>query len=802
MENKTVETLIGLWSLAVQEDPQRRPSCKVEDGNFILTIRGKQEGWTEVVAAAGVPDTAVQTITNDTLTCVWPSYADAIFGPGGLMAQALPNYETRIPQLHMARMVQRAIEMGQPAAIEAGTGVGKSFAYATICMMMGKKVVISTSNKALQMQLYRKDIPFLQTLFPGKKVALVQGKQNYACHTKAADKNAGAYTIDGELLDWYLKTETGNVEEIPFAVEPDVLRGFTADAYCGGKHCDRYGDCFYYLSKVTRADADVLICNHMLLAMHQLYPGAGIITDPDVIVVDEAHKFADYMRNAVGTEFGLNTIDKRLRLAEKYEVESDDADRLKRRFFAAITDRVDNNTERQIGVDRHDVLGDGVRLAEEMMAIADAIWKPGDMPSDGEERKRKVDADQVRNVADALSFFSHATHDGFVRWIEQDNGALSCRHVPFDVSAHIAKMAGFEEGKAIVLDHTHCARCGRKLTSATVALLEGLPYGPDCIRHVDIMGDAEQVSLEEWLHQDRERPAVTHERTPIIFCSATLAAPDMAAFLRECGLPWALQMVAASPFDYQRSALLYIPAAIAPAPGKGEYDSWLVNQVEELVECSQGGAFCLFTSYKTMRLVEQRLHWTFERKGWPVYVQGQLPKLEIVKRFVEDGNGVLFATKSFWEGVSIDGTALRMVIIDKMPFEPPTPLNTAQEAALQQWAREQGMTDKQAEWYPFEALRVPKAIIDLKQGAGRLIRTHTDWGCIAILDNRIRTAQYARRLVLPALPPAHLTSHIHEVDAFYQDRLQPAPSVTLGDLTPAQQVVEVGSIINAEEFFF
>lgn len=801
MDNKTVETLIHLWSLAVQEDPQRRPSCVVNDGNFVLTIRGKQETWAEVVAAAGVPSHAEQTIDGDVLTCVWPSHADAIFGENGLMAQHLPNYEVRIPQLHMARMVQRAIEMGQPAAIEAGTGVGKSFSYAAICMAMGKRVVISTSNKALQMQLYRKDIPFLQTLFPGKQVALVQGKQNYACRMKAEDANAGAYKIQGDLLDWYLSTTSGNTEEIPFAVNPEDLRNITADPYCAGKTCAKYGECFYYLSKAERANADVLICNHMLLAMHQLYPGAGILPVFDVIVVDEAHKFADYMRNAIGTEFGLNSIEKRLRLAEKYDCDVEDADKLKRSFFRSIADRIGNSAERQIGVDSQDIIPEGEKLANEMLRLADEIWPSEDMPSEPSERKRKVDADQLRSIADSLAFFSRATQVGFVRWLEQDNGAISCRHVPYDVSEQIARMAGFQQGQAITIDHTRCARCGRKLTAEKVAILEGLPYGPDCIRHVDLMGDAESVSLDEWLSTEREAPTVTHEKTPIIFCSATLAAPDMAAFLRECGLPYALQMIAASPFDYESNALLYVPPAIAPAPGKGDYDAWLVEEVDRLVHCSKGGAFLLFTSYRTMNHAEQRLRWEFERKGWPVFKQGSMPKLELVKRFVEDGNGVLFATKSFWEGVSIDGSALRLVVIDKMPFEAPTPLNQAQEAALRVWAREQGMAEQQIEWYPFEALRVPRMIIDLKQGAGRLIRTGTDWGVIAILDSRLRAAQYARRLVLPALPPARLTSHIHEVDAFYQNKICPSTSL-LNELTPAEQVAEIGAVIHADELPF
>jgi ATP-dependent DNA helicase DinG len=370
--------------------------------------------------------------------------------------------------------------------------------------------------------------------------------------------------------------------------------------------------------------------------------------------------------------------------------------------------------------------------------------------------------------------------------------------VPHSVAEYVSRMAGFQRDDAPAQrGHTHCARCGRKLTSETVAVLEGKPYGPDCIRHVDLMGDAEHVTLAEWLTAEPSEPTVNHSAlaTPVVFTSATLAAPDMSSFMREAGLPYALQMVASSPFDYETNALLYVPsAADAPVPTKGnEYRNWLVEEMERLVKASQGGAFLLFTSYDAMRFASERLRWTFEQRGYPVFVQGQLPKLEIVKRFAAAGNGVLFATKSFWEGVSIDGEALRLVVIDKMPFEAPSPLNAAQEAALTQWAREQGMGDKEAEWYPFENLRVPRMIIDLKQGTGRLIRTQTDWGVIAILDARLRSAQYARRLVLPSLPPAKLTSQLYMVDDFFHSRKAKA-TTRFKNLTPVEQLAAIATV--------
>jgi ATP-dependent DNA helicase DinG len=761
----------------------------MDGGHFLLSIRGNRERWAEICEAAGVPSHAEQIEDGDALYVRWPSVADDIFGPKGLIAQALPYYEMRLPQLHMARLVQRAIEMRQPAIVEAGTGTGKSFAYAAVCMAMGKRVAISTSNKALQMQLYRKDIPFLQSLFPGKKMALVQGKANYACRKRVEDVSAGVYTISGDLLEWYTTTETGNVEEIPFAVDYRDLNQMTVDRYCMGRQCSRYGDCFYYAAKRARVDADVLICNHALLALHHLYPGAGILPPVDVIVVDEAHKFADYMRNAVGGEFALDSISRRVTLAAQHDVETDAAFRVVAEFNQSVLGIVGNKADMEIGIAHDTTVAQGAEMAQALYALADEIWDDGDMPETPSDKRRQVDATQIRSTADHVNAFAKAGDGEIVRWLAVKDGQITCIYQPHSVAEQVAALCGFVTvTPAASKRHTQCTRCGRELTAATVAVLDGFPYGPDCIRHVDPFDDAEQVLLAEWLNQ--EPPAPHQEQrfaTPVIFTSATLAAPDMAAFRREAGLPYALEMVAASPFDFPRNALLYIPPASAPAPSAAEYPNWVADEMAKLVRAAGGGAFLLFTSYTNMRHVAGRLRHDFEDAGMLALVQGELPKMEIVKRFIEAENAVLFATKSFWEGVSIDGEALRLVVIDKMPFDPPRPLTTAQEAALTRWAIAQGMSGKTAEWYPFEALRVPRMTIELKQGAGRLIRTQTDYGVIAILDSRLRSAQYARRLVLPALPPAKITPYLFEIDEFFHERK--GRGRRLAQMTPLQQAV-------------
>ena len=278
--------MISLWQSACQDTP-KRPSARVEDGHFVLTVNGNRGNWAAITQAAGVPANATTTIDGDTMVVRWPSVADQIFGAHGHIAKLLPNYEVRLPQLYMARLVQRAIEMREPAVVEAGTGTGKSYAYAAVCMALNKKVIISTSNKALQMQLVEKDLPFLQRIWPGKKVAVSVGKGNYACRFKCGEDG---FAISGnELFDWYQRTATGNTEEIDFAVNYKDVAKLTVDDECTGKHCSLYAECFYYRARVALQNADVVVTNHALLCLDQVAEG-HILPPCDVVVVDEAHK--------------------------------------------------------------------------------------------------------------------------------------------------------------------------------------------------------------------------------------------------------------------------------------------------------------------------------------------------------------------------------------------------------------------------------------------------------------------------------------------------------------------------------
>ena len=444
-----------------------------------------------------------------------------------------------------------------------------------------------------------------------------------------------------------------------------------------------------------------------------------------------------------------------------------------------------NNTDdAQISIGKDEPVGGAQNMANRLLYLAEDVWPEDELPSDPDEKKRARKAQRIRSMAGKLALVAGPTPDGYVRWIEQGrNGepAKLCAQ-PFDVSQWIAELAGVAASLTAVPptlrpDWTRCERCRRTLTAEKVAILDGKPYGPDCIYHVDVFGDAETVNLSDWLALDRSaEPLLTYSGSATIFCSATLAAPDMDHFMCSAGLPQALQMQAASPFNYADHALLYLPSAGAPAPSTAGWLPWAIDEMRQLVLASRGGAFLLFTSYNAMNQAVRTLAPIFAARRLTVLVQGEMPKLELARRFRSDGSAVLFATKSFFEGVSIDGAALRLVVVDKMPFEAPSPLSQAMEADLLAKGRAAGTAGKSLEMYPFNALRVPRMIIELKQALGRLIRTSTDTGAMAVLDSRVRASQYGRSAVIPSLPPAQLVSRIELVQSFY-GTLPPLPAV-------------------------
>jgi len=690
--NEVIQRLLRrMWESACKDAPER-PSCKVEGGCFVLTVTGNRDNWANLVQLNGVPSGAEQTIDGDTLRCTWTSHADNIFGADGLMAQRLPGYVVRSAQLHMARLVQRAIEMQDVAIIEAGTGTGKSFAYAAICMAMGRKVVISTSNKALQTQLYTKDIPFLQGLFPDKSMALALGKSNYACNLKVqGDGLYGSPIEDKQFMDWYWWSDTGNLEEINFPLTHELRSAVAVDDECLGKHCPLYEACHYYKAREERFGADVVICNHALLAQH-LVTGY-LLPEWDVLVVDEAHNIVDIVRAAAGAAVNVGALYKHINTARPY-VAAETIQFIEARiqqFRDEIASDAAPGFASEVAVRENRTFAHGEKLKAELLNLADMVWDELDNPQTTPERKAQKRAERIRGVATRLgAFLVHSSER--VRWIETTRDDKQTLYsMPYYVGEEMAVLSG--------------------------------------------MGEA------------------------TIYCSATLATPDLTPFMASIGCEDALQLIARSPFDYQANALLYVPSMADPAPRDDGYSRYLHSTMMRLVTASRGGALLLFTSRQQLNAMHALMAYDLQKlhKLTVLLQDGKTGNQELVRQFKADGNAVLFATRSFFEGVDIPGDGLRLVVLDKLPFEAPSPLGEAMQKA--------------AGAHAFSRVTMPQMIVTLKQAAGRLIRTDTDRGVIAVLDSRIR-AKWGRR-VFESLPDAPNTYEASDVTAFYSHGKEP-----------------------------
>lgn len=720
-------------------------SLWIEDGlwNFLAP----KEKASELARILGIPSNCTQAEQGEKILFQWASHADGIFSSAGLLSKSLDGYEMREPQLHAARLFEMGINIGASALMEAGTGTGKSLIALAICASMGKKVIISTSNKALQQQYFTKDAPFVSSLFGGLKIALSQGKGNYICNKKMANDNPPQ-----ALVGWHKKTETGSTQEIDFKVN---YSDFTVGDDCTGKQCSFYEECFYYKAKEALQEADIIITNHMIVCLDQMIPEANMLPNANVLVIDECHQLASYARNAIGTEFSKSKLQKRADALWDAGVEMDLTPAIDS-FMSDIASYKPDSNDREVGINIDDEFPSGNQLANLFEDGADELWDEQDIPDGAEQKKAQNVARSLRNVAVQLRAISAKTPNGFTRWIrneyDKDLGHTVAKDfviAPYDVSSFVGRIAGFDEVLPYEPDPTRCHRCQQILTAETVHVLNGNVYGPTCIHHVDVLHESESMNRDEWLSLDHsEEPEITKKKKAVLFMSATMATPDMEHFKSEHGIKYGLEMIVDSPFDYENNVQLYIPNGSSPPPNSKEYQTWLTDEISNLVSLSGGGSLLLFTSYTEMNYQEQILHGILSAEGYQIFKQGNLPKMALIEKFKVAKKGVLFATKSFWEGVNIPGNDLSLVVINKMPFPALSPLFQARSAHVERQGKKS-----------FFALSLPEATLDLKQGFGRLVRTQTDKGTVAILDSRLHTKSYGKQVV-NSLPPARLITEL------------------------------------------
>ena len=652
-----------------------------------------------------------------------------IFGPGGLIARAHPEYEYRPGQIQMADAVMHAFENNQHLIVEAGTGTGKTLAYlvpAVAAATGGRgRVIISTGTKNLQEQLMEKDIPFLQSVLPRKFTATyMKGRNNYVCLHRLG-RAEGAPVLDGlaevdyfdEVCHWARESEVGDRAELSNLPEHlSFWRHVDARSEtCLGQKCQDYDPCFITRMRDRAQHADLIVVNHHLffadLALRNSMYGR-VLPEYSAVILDEAHLIEDVASEYFGAQVSNYQIDDLLRDVSSFAFENPDIDREVTRIAARVQTfsesfwmgfregRGDEGSRYPIipgsfatrtveGDYQPTPLGDlYLALSGAMARLETTLDAMKEKPPDLENLIKRT-----RQIKFDLEFIVSGTDRKFVYWIERRGRGVFLRASPIDVSG---------------------------------------------------------------LLQDK----LFDEVSVVVLTSATLSSAGNFAFIRDrLGLDTAADLIAESTFDYESQALLYLPPEM-PDPRSQSWSRAAAAEVIKIVEASRGRAFVLSTSLAGMQSLYERVSAEID---YPCLLQGTASKGQLLRSFRETPNAVLFATSSFWQGVDVRGEQLSCVIIDKLPFAVPTdPI----VAARQRHIEETGGSS-------FHEYSIPQAIISLKQGLGRLIRSTTDKGVLAVLDPRLRTKPYGR-LFLKSIPPCRVTSRIEELGRMFETQAREA----------------------------
>ena len=662
------------------------------------------------------------------------------FGPGGLLARVHPSYEYRRGQLEMAKAVEAAIEEKRHLIVEAGTGTGKTMAYLVPALRSGKRVIISTGTKNLQEQLFYKDVPFLKQHFGEMKVCYMKGRNNYLCRKKLyelADQPilSGLEEIDQfrAIVDWDKTTDTGDRAELAVLPESsEVWPKLDARAdTCLGQKCPEYERCFITEMRRRALESDIIIVNHHLffadLAIKMAAdeaPDMGVLPKAAAVIFDEAHELEEVASSYFGVGVSTARIEELSRDIENSVVKSKSMSaslsqalksvRERSNFFFSLLPEQDNRFAfdgRREFLESHGDEYLGFMNSLGRLATDIDTLKP--QPEEAPALIRRINEVRVQ-----LSFIMETEDRNTVFWIERRGGFSRGNSKERSGKNRVGAGALARSGERSSLTRNH-------------VFLQATP--------IDVSGILRQVLFERF--------------DTIVLTSATLAVGGGYEYLRRrLGLDNARELVVTSHFDYEAQALLYIPPDL-PEPNSPQFQAKAADKIRRLLEISQGRAFVLFTSYAQMRDVHDRLLGEIEH---PALLQGTAPKTALLEEFRSTPNAVLFATSSFWQGVDVQGDQLSCVIIDRLPFAVPSdPVVKARVEAIN--------NDGGNAFYDYQ---VPAAVITLKQGFGRLIRSLNDRGVLALLDNRILKKPYGR-VFLSSLPPYKRTTTITDVENFF-----------------------------------
>ena len=633
-----------------------------------------------------------------------------IFATEGPLARELGAYRLRPQQLAMAEAVARTIEEGGQLVAEAGTGTGKTFAYLVPALLSGGKVIVSTGTKTLQDQLFNRDLPFVRDVLKlPVTVALLKGRANYVCRhhlARTREQNSLASRTDAQYLrriESFARTsvhgDKAGLAEVPdnagiWSQVPSTREN------CLGSDCAHYADCFVMKARKDALAADVVVINHHLFLADVVLKDEGLadlLPHCNTVILDEAHQLPETATLFFGEEVTAGQLGE---LARDAEVEALRAAR------------------------------DYPPLPDAARALAHAVRRL--RLAAGEKPARHPQAEALRDAEFAAAVDA--------------------------VAAALATLASELATQSERSDEL--AQCAHRATEAAARLARWRQHDdPQWIRWIEVTPHGWQLHASPLSVAEIFARQVEDSARSWIFTSATLAVNgDFALYRRELGLADAATGCWDSPFDYARQALLYVPREL-PAPNSFEHTDAVVAAAVPVIAASRGRAFLLFTTLRALERARDAIAAAFASEGldYPLLVQGEGSRSELLSRFRVLGNAVLLGSQSFWEGVDVPGDALSLVVIDKLPFAPPDdPLLAARLAHIER----QGGN-------PFLDYQLPEAAISLKQGAGRLIRTETDRGVLMICDGRLAERPYGRR-ILSALPPMRRTRSLEEVVEFFR----------------------------------
>ncbi|MDP2786135.1 MAG: ATP-dependent DNA helicase [Sulfurimicrobium sp.] len=634
---------------------------------------------------------------------------DQIFSEQGPLAQAAQGYRPRPQQLAMAHAIAKAIEHHEILVAEAGTGTGKTFAYLIPALLSGGKVIVSTGTKTLQDQLFNRDIPAVRAaLQVPVSVAILKGRANYVCHYHLDRTRSEGRFFNREdvkylpLIERYAKvSDNGDKSGLGAVPEDAGIWSFVTSSRenCLGQECSFHKECFVLEARRRAQAADVVVVNHHLFFADVMLRDEGLaelLPASNTVIFDEAHQLPVTASLFFGDSLSTSQI---LELAR-------------------------------------DSLGEALTSAKDFTPLPDAT------------------AALEKSARDLRLIFS------------QDTGRLPAQRAQ--------AMPGFEDalqgmqarlGELVKMLESQAERSEglKNCWQRGVELVGKLRHWQgeaslEFVRWVEVFSHALQLNATPLSIAEIFNKQLSGQPRAWIFTSATLAVKkDFSHYQGQMGLLEAATGYWESPFDYEKQAVLYAPQGM-PDPNSRDYTAAVVAAALPVIHASGGRAFMLCTSLRAMREAHGLLKEAFDKEGWefPLLLQGEGSRTELLERFRALGNAVLVASQSFWEGVDVRGSALSLVIIDKLPFSPPDdPVLAARIEKINREGRN-----------AFMEYQLPHAVITLKQGAGRLIRDETDRGVLMICDPRMLTKTYGKR-IWQSLPPMTRTKELKDVESFF-----------------------------------